>query len=112
MCTIEGCDGKAVSKGLCAKHNMRLRRTGDPNMTRKPGVAASDWSKWISSTFSESSPRTRARYKLAMALLADQPKDVQQEAIRAATRANGSVNVSRFADIAATIYVESHDGTA
>lgn len=37
MCTIEGCDRKPVAKGLCAKHYMRARRTGDPNHTRKPG---------------------------------------------------------------------------
>jgi DNA-binding response OmpR family regulator len=37
MCTIEGCDRKPIAKGLCAKHYMRARRTGDPNQTGKPG---------------------------------------------------------------------------
>jgi DNA-binding response OmpR family regulator len=37
MCTIEGCDRKPVAKGLCAKHYMRARRTGDPSQTRMPG---------------------------------------------------------------------------
>ena len=37
MCTIEGCDRKPVASGLCAKHYMRARRTGDPTQTYKPG---------------------------------------------------------------------------
>jgi DNA-binding response OmpR family regulator len=37
MCTIEGCDRKSVALGLCAKHYMRARRTGDPAQTHKPG---------------------------------------------------------------------------
>jgi DNA-binding response OmpR family regulator len=37
MCTIEGCDRKPVARGLCAKHYMRARRTGDPTQTHKPG---------------------------------------------------------------------------
>jgi DNA-binding response OmpR family regulator len=37
MCTIEGCDRKPVASGLCAKHYMRARRTGDPTQTQKPG---------------------------------------------------------------------------
>jgi DNA-binding response OmpR family regulator len=37
MCTIVGCDRRPVAKGLCAKHYMRARRTGDPNQTGRPG---------------------------------------------------------------------------
>jgi hypothetical protein len=29
MCNIDGCQGKAVGRGLCAKHYMRARRNGD-----------------------------------------------------------------------------------
>jgi hypothetical protein len=36
-CKIEGCKGKVFVKGLCAKHYTRMRRTGNPNKTRKRG---------------------------------------------------------------------------
>ena len=38
MCKIEGCSGKAVARGLCAMHYMRVRRTGDPALTGKPNL--------------------------------------------------------------------------
>ena len=31
-CTIPGCPNEATAHGLCAKHYMRLRRHGDPNV--------------------------------------------------------------------------------
>jgi hypothetical protein len=37
MCSIQGCAGKAIAKGLCSKHYMRLRRTGDATKVTKPG---------------------------------------------------------------------------
>jgi hypothetical protein len=37
MCSIEGCGAKTVAKGLCAKHYMRLKRTGDAVKTGRPG---------------------------------------------------------------------------
>ena|SRR5215471_3340538 len=37
MCKISGCRTPAIAQGLCAKHYMRLRRTGDPTAKRKPG---------------------------------------------------------------------------
>src|SRR5215471_8786251 len=37
MCEISGCPNAAVARGLCAKHYMRRRRTGDPTVTRNPG---------------------------------------------------------------------------
>jgi hypothetical protein len=38
-CKVEGCSNAAVAKGLCAKHYMRARRTGDPaiKLKLKPG---------------------------------------------------------------------------
>jgi hypothetical protein len=36
-CTIEGCPNAAVAKGLCAKHYMRVVRTGDATAKQKPG---------------------------------------------------------------------------
>ena len=38
LCSIEGCDKPSKSRGLCQTHYMRLRRTGDPNKVRPPGV--------------------------------------------------------------------------
>ena len=35
MCTAKDCNDKASAKGLCDKHYMRLRRTGDVNSARK-----------------------------------------------------------------------------
>src|SRR6516225_3162329 len=37
MCTIAGCRTQPIAKGLCAKHYMRQRRTGDPNQIGKAG---------------------------------------------------------------------------
>jgi hypothetical protein len=107
MCTIEGCDGDAVSQGLCAKHYMRLRRTGDPNVTLKPGAKAGDGSKRTSSLFPEWSPRTRARFQQAMSLLQGQPLKIKRETVQRAIRSNGSVNVSKLVDMATMIYVSS-----
>jgi hypothetical protein len=37
MCKIDGCNRVPVAKGLCAKHYLRLRRTGDASLVRKTG---------------------------------------------------------------------------
>jgi chromosome segregation ATPase len=36
-CKLQGCPNAAIAKGLCAKHYMRARRTGDPSIKLKPG---------------------------------------------------------------------------
>jgi hypothetical protein len=33
ICTVEGCDGKQVGKGLCGKHWQRMKTHGDPTKT-------------------------------------------------------------------------------
>jgi hypothetical protein len=34
-CRIEGCEAKAVGKGLCWKHYQRQRRYGDPSVVHQ-----------------------------------------------------------------------------
>lgn len=36
-CTLEGCDGKYYSNGLCPKHYHRLKRYGEVNLTKFRG---------------------------------------------------------------------------
>jgi hypothetical protein len=97
MCLIQDCDGKPVAKGLCTKHYMRARRTGDPGKTRKPGRAPAAYGALLRSTFAEWSPRTQQRYISAMRNLRDLGAHMEA-AIKDATRPNGSVNVSRLAN--------------
>jgi hypothetical protein len=100
MCSIDGCDAKAVAKGLCAKHYARQRPNGDPEKVRKAGRHRSEWSAWVEDQFREWSPRTRARYKTATRLLGKLGDQERKEAVRLATRPNGSVNVSQMLDMA------------
>jgi hypothetical protein len=95
MCTIDGCEGKPFAKGLCSKHYMRLRRAGDPNVTRKPGPKPveykrvlepeemefegvklniePEWTKPVrdywKDAFPHWSPRTRERFLQALRLI-------------------------------------------
>jgi hypothetical protein len=96
VCKLEGCKGKVFVKGLCAKHYMRMRRTGDPNRTRKRGPKPSIFSN----AFPELSPRTNARYSKAMSLLSTCGKKAMIKAIKTATRPDGSINVNRLLGIA------------
>jgi hypothetical protein len=105
MCAVEGCEGQPVAKGLCSKHYMRLRRAGDPNITRKAGPKPTELSEFISSQFREWSPRTRARYKQGFRLLASLPEEIRKETAQRAIRSNGSVNVSKMVGMAAATYV-------
>jgi hypothetical protein len=38
-CSVEGCEGRAVSKGLCDKHRLRVRRYGSVEAVNRPD----DW---------------------------------------------------------------------
>jgi hypothetical protein len=102
MCKIKGCEGKAIAKGLCAKHYMRARRTGDPKQVGKPGRPPDPIIGMWRDQMCEFgwSPRTMARYVEAMALLRDMDMETKRAAVKAATRPNGSMNVSKLLDIA------------
>jgi hypothetical protein len=104
---IDGCDREPLAKGLCAKHYVRQRRAGDPSRVGKAGrKTPADLDYWRT-TFPDWSPRAQARFVRAMRMLEDAGggTEEKQRAIKAATRSNGSVNVSKLLGIAATRYV-------
>ena len=96
MCSIEGCDGKTVAKGLCAKHYMRVRRTGDPSKTRPPGPPRkAGLTAFLRGQFSDLSSRTQSRHIRAYKLLtAFAGQEALEAAMLKASRANGSLNVA------------------
>jgi hypothetical protein len=100
-CSIEGCGGEAVAKGLCAKHYMRQRRGGDPTVRRKPGpkISSSSWAITLEKTYPHWSARTKARYASAMQILGwlhhNHGVDIHT-VLDAATFRNGEPNVSRL----------------
>lgn len=98
MCNVKGCRSKAVAKGLCAKHYMRLRRTGDPQEVRRAGRKPSTdlMSLFMRKNVPEWSDRTHARYQQAMVLMSDWNQKSREEVLKTAIRPNGSVNVSRL----------------
>jgi hypothetical protein len=94
-CKVDGCNHTATTKGMCGKHYMRARRTGDPNKTRRAGRPRSEMLKVGRVMFREWSPRTIARWARAMRLLRSGDDDVPA-AIKRVTRPNGTMNVSEF----------------
>ena len=100
MCVIEGCDTKPVAKGLCAKHCMRQRRTGDPNQVRKPGRKRNPALELLTENRSR---RSNMRFVLAARWLreAGTDDDALRQAIKTASRPNGTLNISRLLGIAA-----------
>ena len=107
MCKVKGCKTKPVAKGLCAKHYMRQRRTGDPMQTGRAGRKPSPTLALYRSVFhSDWGARTIARYAWAMTMLPSNSKE-SIAAIKAATRPNGTVNVSRLSDIAAMTHAHA-----
>jgi hypothetical protein len=94
MCGIDGCEGKAVAKGLCAKHYARLRRHGNADKTCKPGPKPHYTRDVARAYFPERSSRSQARIALAYELMSGFPENVRMEICKAASRPNGSLNVS------------------
>jgi hypothetical protein len=122
-CSIEGCGGKVVAKGLCAKHYMRQRRGGDPTAKRKTGPKprprATEAALYTALAKGESatprdiadgfyphwSERTRARWAKAMEIVDWlRAKGVDVEALQNAARfRNGEPNVSGLLETAIEI---------
>jgi hypothetical protein len=112
MCSIEGCDGKTALKGLCAKHYMRVRRTGDPSKTWLPGPPRkAGLTAFLRSQFSDLSPNTQNRHIRAYKVLAAfGGQEALEAAILKASRANGPVNVAamlRQADLALSMALKT-----
>lgn len=102
MCVIEGCESKPMAKGLCAKHYMRQRRTGDVTRVRKAGRKRSQLLKG----FEDWSPLTKQRFAEAVRMLREAcDNDEKAESIKAATRPNGTLSVSKLLRIASMRYV-------
>jgi hypothetical protein len=99
MCEIEGCNGLIVAKGLCAKHYMRQRRYGSPHAHRKSGSKPRKDYAVPADLFAEWSPSTQARYRKTHRMMSVLGQEPSEQAIKAATCLNGSLNVSRLVDI-------------
>lgn len=102
-CSITDCDNPAAARGLCAKHYMRARRTGDPTVVRKRGPTSdpSSITSVVGSLFKEWSRSTQTRWIRAMIL----DRKLQEylgadehftKAVMLATRPNGSLNVAKL----------------
>lgn len=98
-CSIADCGIPARAHGLCQKHYMRTRRHGDAEATRRRGRKASDSGAPIrvaQDLFIEHSPRTQARFARALQMHQKLKHhfdvDLWEQAIKVATRPNGSMN--------------------
>lgn len=100
VCTIEGCDTKPVTEEFCAKHYMHQRRTSDPNQVRKPGRKRSPALELLTENRSQRANMrfVRAAQRLGEAGVDD---DALRQAIKAASRPNGTLNISRLLGFAA-----------
>lgn len=96
-CTFPDCQAKAVAKGLCAKHYMRLRRHGDPAKVNARGRRDGDAA--ARQLMSEVSDRSYARFLRGLRLLRLFEFDVAP-VIAKCTRPNRSVNWARFEQLA------------
>ena len=96
-CAFPDCQAKAVAKGLCAKHYMRLRRHGDPAKVNARGRRDGDTA--ARKMMSELSDRSYARFQRGLGLLRLFELDVAP-VIAKCTRPNGSMNSAMFERLA------------
>jgi hypothetical protein len=101
ICAIVGCKTGANAKGLCAKHYMRARRHGDPNVVKPRGAPKNAWKAKLRGMIDPATMSTRTfdRYCATIGKLAriGTTDEALQEILNEATRPNGSFNVSKFA---------------
>jgi len=100
-CSIKRCGNDAVIKGLCRKHYMRLRRNGDATTTKTPGPKprADPIEEAARMMVRDRSPRTLARCRRALTLLARLSPEIQKDYLTNST-ADGAVNVSKLLRLA------------
>jgi hypothetical protein len=98
--TFAGCQAKAVAKGLCAKHYMRLRRHGDPAKVNARGRRDGDAA--ARKMMSELSDRSYARFQRGLGLLRLFELDAAP-VIAKCTRPNGAVNCAMFERLAGSM---------
>ena len=92
-CTFPDCQSPAAAKGLCAKHNMRLRRHGDPAKVNRRGRKDEDTA--VRELMSELSDRSYGRFRRGLRLLNHVELD-PAPVIKGCTRPNGSMNFALF----------------
>lgn len=96
-CAFPDCHAPAVAKGLCAKHNMRLRRHGDPAKVNRAGRKDED--RQVREALSDVSDRSYARFQRGLLLLRRLGLDAEP-VIKKSARPNGSMNWARFEGLA------------
>ena len=101
FCSVSDCGIPARASGLCHKHYMRIRRHGDPGITKRPGGRYDSTTAIMLEPFREQSPRSRSRFARAIhlaGLMRDyfNVEDALEGAIRHATRKDGSLNFTRL----------------
>jgi hypothetical protein len=103
MCTIKGCNDKAIAKGLCARHYMRLRRTGNANSARKRGrpQVPPRIEVEVMRQGSNLSKRSLARYNRALKFidLLEDP-ETRTALLKAAARPSGFMSFSKLLELA------------
>ena len=94
-----------VGRQGSARQALHCGCAGDANRVGKPGPKRSE--SVTRSLFGEWSPSTRARFDdaMRMPLSAGCSQEQVEQAIKAASRPNGSMNVSKLLDMAAMRYV-------
>jgi hypothetical protein len=110
FCIFPDCQARAVAKGLCAKHAMRLRRHGDPAKVNRAGRKDGDAD--VRELMRELSDRSYARYMRGLRLLRLLELDAAP-VIKQSTRPNGSMNWAEFERLAeslATMALAERDG--
>ena len=110
FCIFPDCQARAVAKGLCAKHAMRLRRHGDPAKVNRAGRKDGDAD--VRELMRELSDRSYARYKRALRLLQAFELDAEP-VIASCSRPNGSMNWAKFEQLAesmAALALAERDG--
>lgn len=93
MCKISGCANPAIAQGLCAKHYMRQRRTGDPTVKRRPGPKSRPNSE-NSSTTADAPSQELLTLRREVAALRRKVRALERQAAAKPKRAAATARVS------------------